>query len=180
MVSDHVRYIFHDNKDRVALRTELRHVENYINMQRYVTAQPIDFQASAEPGLEGALIPALCLQTFVENKTAANTRCCPGRRSFCHSSSGGSLRCGRQPRHHDPRQRPRAAGRTARRVQPRGVLRLPGKSHRHPEYPAASALLYGDRFGFACRNLAPGTEFELIFPLHFEESQRKTDGRPCI
>ena len=41
-------------------------------------------------------------------------------------------------------------------------------------------LLYGDRFGFACRNLAPGTEFELIFPLHFEESQRKTDGRPCI
>lgn len=179
MVSDHVRYIFHDNKDRVALRTELRHVENYINMQRYVTAQPIDFQASAEPGLEGALIPALCLQTFVEN--SCKYAMLPGQALVLslelrrlRSDAGDSL---------DITIRDNGPGLPAALLEEYnravsfdyrenhiGILNIRQRLH----------LLYGDRFGFACRNLAPGTEFELIFPLHFEESQRKTDGRPCI
>lgn len=33
MISDHVRYIFHDNQDMVPLQTELHHVENYMQMR---------------------------------------------------------------------------------------------------------------------------------------------------
>ena len=61
MISDHVRYIFHDNQDMVPLQTELHHVENYIQMQRYITSQSIAFHMEVEPGLEEAQVPALCL-----------------------------------------------------------------------------------------------------------------------
>lgn len=77
MISDHVRYIFHDNQDMVPLQTELHHVENYMQMQRYITSQSIAFHMEVEPGLEGAQVPALCLQTFVENSCKYAT--VPGR-----------------------------------------------------------------------------------------------------
>ena len=77
MISDHVRYIFHDNQDMVPLQTELHHVENYIQMQRYITSQSIAFHMEVEPGLEEAQVPALCLQTFVENSCKYAT--VPGR-----------------------------------------------------------------------------------------------------
>ena len=54
MISDHVRYIFHDNQDMVPLQTELHHVENYIQMQHYITSQSIELHMEIEPGLEGA------------------------------------------------------------------------------------------------------------------------------
>ena len=78
MISDHVRYIFHDNQDMVPLQTELHHVENYIQMQHYITSQSIELHMEIEPGLEGAQVPALCLQTFVENSCKYAT--VPGRR----------------------------------------------------------------------------------------------------
>lgn len=77
MISDHVRYIFHDNQDMVPLQTELHHVENYMQMQRYITSQSIAFHMEVEPGLEEAQVPALCLQTFVENSCKYAT--VPGR-----------------------------------------------------------------------------------------------------
>lgn len=77
MISDHVRYIFHDNQDMVPLQTELHHVENYMQMQRYITSQSIAFHMEVEPGLEEAQVPALCLQTFEENSCKYAT--VPGR-----------------------------------------------------------------------------------------------------
>lgn len=77
MISDHVRYIFHDNQDMVPLQTELHHVENYMQMQRYITSQSIAFHMEVEPGLEEAQVPALCLQAFVENSCKYAT--VPGR-----------------------------------------------------------------------------------------------------
>ncbi len=164
MISDHIRYIFHDNTDMVPLETELHHVENYINMQRYVTAQDIRFQAETEQGLEAAMIPALCLQTFVENSckyavlpeqplivvlevrqlyseegnsldiTVADNG--PGLSEELLEEYNGEVSFGYREEHI-------------------GILNVRQRLH----------LLYGDRFGFACRNLNPGTEFELIFPI---------------
>lgn len=76
MISDHVRYIFHDNQDMVPLQTELHHVENYIQMQHYITSQSIELHMEIEPGLEGAQVPALCLQTLCGEQL--QIRDCPG------------------------------------------------------------------------------------------------------
>ena len=63
MISDHVRYIFHDNKDRVLLDTELKHAENYIRMQQYITSHPIRLNIRAGEEVREAMIPALSIQT---------------------------------------------------------------------------------------------------------------------
>ena len=164
MISDHVRYIFHDNQDMVPLQTELHHVENYIQMQRYITSQSIAFHMEVEPGLEEAQVPALCLQTFVENSCKYAT--VPGR--------GLEISL-------EVRQLPsEEGGRLDAVIQDNG----PGLSqellrefngqvsfqYREDHIGVSNIrqrlqLLYGGDCGFACRNLAPGTEFELIFPL---------------
>ena len=164
MISDHVRYIFHDNQDMVPLQTELHHVENYMQMQRYITSQSIAFHMEVEPGLEEAQVPALCLQTFVENSCKYAT--VPGR--------GLEISL-------EVRQLPsEEGGRLDAVIQDNG----PGLSqellrefngqvsfqYREDHIGVSNIrqrlqLLYGGDCGFACRNLAPGTEFELIFPL---------------
>lgn len=164
LISDHVRYIFHDNTDMVPLETELCHVKNYINMQRYVTSQDIRFRVEIEQGLETAMIPALCLQTFVENSCKyavlpeqpliltldvrqlyfeegnsldiTVTDNGPGLPEELLEEYNGEVSFGYREEHI-------------------GILNVRQRLH----------LLYGDRFGFACRNLGPGTEFELIFPI---------------
>lgn len=164
MISDHVRYIFHDNQDMVPLQTELHHVENYIQMQHYITSQSIELHMEIEPGLEGAQVPALCLQTFVENSCKYAT--VPGRRleiflevRHLPSEEGGRLDAVIQD------NGPGLSQELLREFNGQVSFQYREDHIGVSNIRQRFQLLYGGDCGFACRNLEPGTEFELIFPL---------------
>lgn len=164
MISDHVRYIFHDNQDMVPLQTELHHVENYIQMQHYITSQSIELHMEIEPGLEGAQVPALCLQTFVENSCKYAT--VPGRRleiflevRHLPSEEGGRLDAVIQD------NGPGLSQELLREFNGQVSFQYREDRIGVSNIRQRFQLLYGGDCGFACRNLEPGTEFELIFPL---------------
>ncbi len=64
---NYFRYIVNLKVDFVELRHELRHVENYLNIQKERTEGKIDFFVEWEHAVSDVLIPPLILQTFVEN-----------------------------------------------------------------------------------------------------------------
>ncbi len=177
MISDHVRYIFHDNRDMVSLATELHHVKNYMAMQRYVTSRTIGFHLDIDPDLENVLIPPLCLQTFVEN--SCKYAIVPERELVLSleirkllSEDGDRL---------DILIRDNGPG-----VSPELLKKFNGKvsfQYREDHIGILNVrqrfqLMYGKDCGFACRNLEPGTEFELIFPLQFQkEKQEKGENQ---
>jgi len=64
---NYFRYIVNLRVDFVELRYEIRHVENYLKIQRERTQNKIDFFVEWEHSVSDVLIPPLILQTFVEN-----------------------------------------------------------------------------------------------------------------
>ncbi|MHC1748607.1 MAG: sensor histidine kinase [Cellulosilyticaceae bacterium] len=65
--SSYFRYLFQINKDYVKLKYELKHISNYLNIQKLLYSNSFSYFFSIEDGLENAKIPPLVLQTFIEN-----------------------------------------------------------------------------------------------------------------
>lgn len=173
MVSDHVRYIFHDNTERVLVETELRHVENYVKMQQYMTSQPIRLELSVHEDVRCARIPALCIQTFVENscKYAAVPehelvirvivqRLCTEEGVYLDiavSDNGPGIPA-------------------ALREEFNGKVFFEHREHHIGILNVRQRLylLYGNRFDFACLEEEPGATFEMIFPLEEDPPEEDT------
>lgn len=164
MISDHVRYIFHDNKDRVLLDTELKHAENYIRIQQYITSRPIRLSIRAGEEVREAMIPALSIQTFVEN--SCRHALIPGKELVISldvqpldSEEGRFLDIAISD--NGPGVPPELLKEYNSRVtfehreEHIGILNVRQRLY----------LLYGEQFEFACMEGDPGTVFEMIFPL---------------
>ena len=174
MISDHVRYIFHDNRDVVTLATELHHVENYVAMQRYVTSRRIDFHLELDPDLENASIPPLCLQTFIEN--SCKYAIVPER------DLSISLEIRKLPSEDGDRldilirdNGPRVSAELLKEFNGRVSFKYREEHIGILNVRQRFQLMFGKECGFACRNLDPGTEFELIFPVGFTKNEKETE-----
>lgn len=65
--SEYLRYLFQTNKDFIKLEYELKHVNDYLNIQMLRYGSAVLYQCNAEPGTTEAVIPPLILMTFIEN-----------------------------------------------------------------------------------------------------------------
>ena len=63
----HSRYILKARSEKIGVEEELKHIENFIEIQRIRYTYPIQFIREGEPELAGCLIPPMMLYTFVEN-----------------------------------------------------------------------------------------------------------------
>ena len=63
----HSRYILKARNEKIEVEEELKHIENFIEIQRIRYTYPILFTREGEEELEDCLIPPMMLYTFVEN-----------------------------------------------------------------------------------------------------------------
>ncbi len=63
----HSRYILKARNEKIEVEEELKHIENFIEIQRIRYTYPILFRREGEEELEDCLIPPMMLYTFVEN-----------------------------------------------------------------------------------------------------------------
>lgn len=67
ITSDYFRYIFQNPKDFVPLQEELKHIEDYMKIQKLRYGDGFDYEIFAEKGTEQVLILPILIQTFIEN-----------------------------------------------------------------------------------------------------------------
>ncbi|MEF2966377.1 histidine kinase [Paenibacillus sp. M1] len=65
--SKYFRYIFQSGDDFVRLEDEIEHVRIYLDIQKHRYKNALAYRIELEEGTQGAVIPPLVLQTFVEN-----------------------------------------------------------------------------------------------------------------
>lgn len=61
------RFIFYSDRNRITLREELEHVQNYMRIQELRYPESFQYVIDAPDTLMDCLVPPLILQTFVEN-----------------------------------------------------------------------------------------------------------------
>ena len=66
-LSEHYRFLIYDTENTIELRDELAHTQNYIQLQRIGYNLEINCQVQISSGTAQIKVPALILQTFVEN-----------------------------------------------------------------------------------------------------------------
>ena len=67
ITSDYFRYIFQNPKDFVPLQEELKHIEDYMKIQKLRYGDRFDYEIFAEKGTEQVMILPILIQTFIEN-----------------------------------------------------------------------------------------------------------------
>ena len=67
VTSDYLRYLFRSNTDFVDIRSELKHVENYLEIQKMRYQDAFTWYIEQDEESMDAVIPPLMIQTFVEN-----------------------------------------------------------------------------------------------------------------
>lgn len=73
-LSTYLRGMFRDSSRFIPLSTELRSVESYIRIQQANAQQEIRFSLDLDAAIAQALVPPLCVLTFVENAFKHNAR----------------------------------------------------------------------------------------------------------
>ena len=67
-LSKNIRYMFKSGLHTVPVKEELRHIENYFDMQEFKYPNCAFYFIDLPPALEGWRIPQMLIQTFVENE----------------------------------------------------------------------------------------------------------------
>lgn len=170
LFSDYVRYMFYDNTKTVPLDTELHHVENYLDLQRYMTAGDICCSMQVDDEVRHALVPVLCVQTFIEN--SCKYAMVPGKElvielrvMWLQSEEGDKVAIsvsdngpGLPSDVYEECMKDLVFEKKENHV---GIRNIRQRLH----------LLYGDKAGFICINHETGCQFEIILPL-----QKPGDG----
>ncbi|MGX7198573.1 sensor histidine kinase [Enterococcus nangangensis] len=65
--SKYLRYLFSSSQDFVALDQELKHIEDYLSIQKLRYGDAFHFYLKINPALRATGVPPLLLQTFIEN-----------------------------------------------------------------------------------------------------------------
>jgi len=71
-LSNHLRYVFHDNLKLVTLESELREVNDYYNIIMLDQKNPIIIDQQVDEQLHRYMVPSLLIQTFLENTAKYN------------------------------------------------------------------------------------------------------------
>lgn len=71
-LSNHLRYVFHDNLKLVTLESELRDVNDYYNIIMIDRETPIIIDTQVDSQLHKYMVPSLLIQTFLENTVKFN------------------------------------------------------------------------------------------------------------
>lgn len=71
-LSNHLRYVFHDNLKLVTLESELKEVNDYFNIIMLDQKTPIIIDSQVDEQLYQYMVPTLILQTFLENTAKYN------------------------------------------------------------------------------------------------------------
>ena len=71
-LSNHLRYVFHDNLKLVTLESELREVNDYCNIIMLDQKNPIIIDQQVDEQLHRYMVPSLLIQTFLENTAKYN------------------------------------------------------------------------------------------------------------
>lgn len=66
-MADYYRYIMQANRDSISLGAELKHIENYIEIQKFRFPNKLGCEIAVPESLKTLQIPALSLQPFMEN-----------------------------------------------------------------------------------------------------------------
>ncbi|QMV41512.1 sensor histidine kinase [Cohnella cholangitidis] len=66
-LGDYFRFIMKGNRDLISLEEELKHIRNYIEIQKFRYPDLLHCNDRIEDWMKGVMIPALSLQPFVEN-----------------------------------------------------------------------------------------------------------------
>lgn len=66
-ISDYMRILFAENKDQVPVLKELDMIDKYMSVMGKVQGQKLTYVLQKKCGLQGAVMPPLLIQTFVEN-----------------------------------------------------------------------------------------------------------------
>ena len=66
-MADYFRFIMRVNRDAITLEEELKHIGDYIEIQKFRFPGRLDFVVDVPERLKAATLPALTLQPFVEN-----------------------------------------------------------------------------------------------------------------
>ena len=170
LFSVYVRYMFYVNTKTVPLDTELHHVENYLDLQRYMTAGDIRCSMQVDDEVRHALVPVLCVQTFIEN--SCKYAMVPGKElvielrvMWLQSEEGDQVAIsvsdngpGLPPDVYEECMKDLVFEKKENHV---GIRSIRQRLH----------LLYGDKAGFICINHETGCQFEIILPL-----QKPGDG----
>lgn len=66
-LGDYFRFIMKGNRDLISVEEELKHIRNYIEIQKFRYPDLLNCNDRFEEWMKGVMIPALSLQPFVEN-----------------------------------------------------------------------------------------------------------------
>lgn len=66
-LGDYFRFIMKGNRDLISVEEELKHIRNYIEIQKFRYPDLLHCNDQVEDWMKGVMIPALSLQPFVEN-----------------------------------------------------------------------------------------------------------------
>ncbi|WP_373231719.1 histidine kinase [Cohnella sp.] len=80
-LANYFRFITRTNKSIVMVSEEMKHIENYLEIQQLRFPQHIRYKTYVEPGLEEAAILPLIIQPFVENAVLHGFQM--GEEAFC-------------------------------------------------------------------------------------------------
>lgn len=72
LFSKHLRYIFHDNISLVKLSEEIEETQDYYQILQLDSKHPILLEMNVDESLLNCRVPALCIQTFLENSNKHN------------------------------------------------------------------------------------------------------------
>ena len=67
LTSNYLRHLFMANQDFSALKDEVQHIKDYLEIQRIRYGNSIYFSLDYNDDLQNTLVPSLLLQTFIEN-----------------------------------------------------------------------------------------------------------------
>lgn len=173
-LSAYLRGMFRDGSKSIPLSSELRSVESYIRIQQANTQQEINFSMDLDAVVVQALVPPLCVLTFVENAFKHNTQV-KGVvklqvKGSCLSSDEGDWlnlvitdNCGGLPLEKLQYLNHIADNLDLYRENRVGVVNI---VHR-------LRLLYGDRAVVSFRNQGEGTCVDLFLPLAGQETEEE-------
>ena len=67
ITSNYFRYIFQNPQDFVLLQEEVKHIEDYMKIQKLRYGDGFDYRIYTEKGTEHVRILPILIQTFIEN-----------------------------------------------------------------------------------------------------------------